>query len=163
MPDKITIRPATPVDIAAMVPMIEALAAQHIAFDARRFMPPAPNDIEHTYAEWLREGIADGGRVAMLVAEDAQGLCGFVVLEDLPAEPTWWTEAHAYLHDIHVAPRARGCGLGERLEEECKAWARARGLTQLRGLVADANTKAQGFFKHHGWRVAALEMVVEVD
>ena len=162
-PDPIRIRPARLDDIAAMAPLIDALAAQHVAFDAGRFAPPAPADTIRVYGDWLREGMADGGRVAMLVAEDTEGLCGFVVLEHLPDEPTWWTRAHAYLHDIHVAPRVRGRGLGERLVEACKEWTRARGLTQLRGLVARDNANAQGFFAHHGWRTAALEMVVDVE
>ena len=158
----VSIREATLADVAAMVPLIQALAEQHVAYDAQRFVPPAPADIERVYADWWREGAAHG-LVTMLVAEDAEGLCGFVVLEHLPDEPTWWTRAHAYLHDIHVAPRVRGRGLGERLVEACKEWTRARGLTQLRGLVARDNANAQGFFKHQGWRTAALEMVVDVE
>lgn len=160
---EIIIRAATLDDIPAMAPLIDALAAQHVAYDAARFAPPAPADTVRVYADWLCQGMADGGRVTMLVAEDIHGLCGFVVLEHLPDDPPWWTRAHAYLHDIHVAPRARGCGLGERLIEACKQWTRERGLTQLRGLVASANTNAQAFFHHHGWRTAALEMVVDVE
>lgn len=160
---EIMIRAATLDDIVAMAPLIDALAAQHVAYDAARFAPPAPADTIRVYGDWLREGMADDGRVAMLVAEDIDGLCGFVVLEHLPDEPTWWTRAHAYLHDIHVAPRVRGCGLGERLVEACRDWARERGLTQLRGLVASQNAHAQAFFKHQGWRTAALEMVVDVE
>lgn len=158
----VSIREATLADIAAMVPLIQALAEQHVAYDAQRFVPPAPADIERVYADWWREGAAHG-LVTMLVAEDAEGLCGFVVLEELAAEPTWWTDRHAYLHDIHVAPHVRGRRVGERLLEACVAWSRARGLPQLRGLVAGANANAQGFFKHHGWRAAAVEMVVDVD
>ena len=59
--DDIVIRPATLDDIAAMAPLVDALAAQHVAYDVRRYAPPAPADTVRVYGEWLRKGHADGG------------------------------------------------------------------------------------------------------
>ena len=110
------------------------------------FMSP----ITHERARAFWDGVADGvrrGERALLVAEDAQGICGTVQLSfDLPEN-----QPHrADLSKMLVHRRARRQGLGEALLREIESVAREHGRWLL---VLDAVTGADGarLYERMGW------------
>src|SRR3954465_4053624 len=71
------IRPATPADVPAVLPMVEKVSAQHEEWDAAKY--PFLPDIPGMYDEWLRR-LAVNRRAVFLVAEASGGkIAGFVV------------------------------------------------------------------------------------
>ncbi|WP_341675789.1 GNAT family N-acetyltransferase [Niveibacterium sp. SC-1] len=62
---------------------------------------------------------------------------------------------HLFLHDLAVAPDARGSGAGRVLVDAVTQAARALGLSEVR-LVAIAG--ADAFWLRHGWKPVATEL-----
>jgi len=116
------------------------------------FMHPLPR--ERAVAFWRRvaEGVAAGER-ALLVADDARGLCGTVqlVLDQPENQPH-----RADVSKMLVHRRARRRGLGTALMRAAEATARECGKTLL---VLDAVTDGDGarLYERLGWqRVGAI-------
>ncbi len=140
------IRRVTRVDAA----LVEALA--DVLLDCVRggasvgFMLPLTR--EHAVTFWKRVGAdVEAGRRALLIAEDAQGVCGTVhLILDLPDN-----QPHrADLVKMLVHSRARKRGLGAALMKEAEAMARDLGRTLL---VLDAVTDgdAARLYAKLGW------------
>ena len=111
------------------------------------FMNPLPR--EHAQAFWVRvaDGVARGER-ALLVAEDALGICGTVqlVLDQPDNQPH-----RADLSKMLVHRRARRQGLGEALVRAAEDAARSCGKTLL---VLDTVTgsDAERLYRRLGWQ-----------
>jgi GNAT superfamily N-acetyltransferase len=110
------------------------------------FMRPLTRD--RAVAFWRRVGEDVGaGRRALLVAEDARGVCGTVqLILDLPEN-----QPHrADLAKMLVSRRMRKRGLGAALLAGAEQMARACGRTLL---VLDAVTGGDGarLYERHGW------------
>ena len=116
------------------------------------FMQPLTRDRAAAFWRRVATGVAAGER-ALLVAEDARGLCGTVqlVLDQFENQPH-----RADLAKMLVHRRARRQGLGEALMRAAEATARECGKTLL---VLDAVTggDAERLYARLGWeRVGAI-------
>ncbi len=110
------------------------------------FMHPLTRDRAVAFWRWVAQDVAAGER-AVLVAEDAQGLCGTVQL--VLSQPE--NQPHrADLAKMLVHRRARRRGLGEALMRAAEATARECGKTLL---VLDAVTggDAARLYERLGW------------
>ena len=109
------------------------------------FMHPLSR--ERALAFWRRvaRDVAGGGR-ALVIAEDAQGVCGTVqlVLEQPENQPH-----RAELSKMLVHRRARRRGLGEALMRAAEAAAREAGKTLL--VLDTANPEAERLYERMGW------------
>jgi ribosomal protein S18 acetylase RimI-like enzyme len=109
------------------------------------FMHPLPR--ERAVAFWRRvgQGVAAGER-ALLIAEDARGVCGTVqlVLEQPENQPH-----RAELSKMLVHRRARRQGLGAALMRAAEAAARDCGKTLL--VLDTANDEAERLYERLGW------------
>jgi GNAT superfamily N-acetyltransferase len=110
------------------------------------FMHPLSRERAQAFWRRVAQGVAAGER-ALLVAEDAQGVCGTVQLVlDLPEN-----QPHrADLTKMLVHRRARRRGLGAALLRAAEATAPECGRTLL---VLDAVTGGDGYrlYARHGW------------
>ena len=70
------IRPATPADVPAVLPMVAKIFALHESWDSAKygFLP----DPEQRYERWLKR-VATDERNVFLVAADEERLVGFLV------------------------------------------------------------------------------------
>lgn len=111
------------------------------------FMLPLTRERAEAFWHRVAEGVASGARV-LLVAEDAEGICGTVqLILDLPEN-----QPHrADLAKLLVHRRARRQGLGERLTRAAEAAAVDCGRSLL---VLDAVTDgdAARLYARLGWR-----------
>src|SRR5262249_8497372 len=109
------------------------------------FMPPLSR--ERAVAFWRRiaEGVATGAR-ALVIAEDAQGVCGTVqlVLDQPENQPH-----RADLSKMLVHRRARRRGIGAALMEAAEAAARDCGKTLL--VLDTASDDAERLYERQGW------------
>ena len=110
------------------------------------FMLPLSRDRARAFWQRVADDVAHGRRI-LLVAEDAQGICGTVqLILDLPDN-----QPHrADLAKMLVHRRARRLGLGARLMAAAETAAREAGRTLL---VLDAVTGGDGarLYERLGW------------
>jgi ribosomal protein S18 acetylase RimI-like enzyme len=135
---RVTIRPATPDDAAAIHAAILAMG-EHLGLSHK---------IESTPPDLARHGLAPGRAFEGLIAEiggEFAGMCLF-----FPSFSTWLGRPGMYVQDLHVEPRFRGQGVGERLIRRAAALARDRGAVYLRLAVDADNLAAQGFYERLG-------------
>jgi ribosomal protein S18 acetylase RimI-like enzyme len=141
-----SIRRLHTVDDAAIGQLAEVLIDCVEGGASVRFMHPLTRDRALAFWRRVAQGVAAGER-ALLVAEDAQGLCGCVQLTfDLPEN-----QPHrADLSKMLVHRRARRRGLGGALIRAAKATACECGKTLL---VLDAVTDgdAARLYERLGW------------
>jgi ribosomal protein S18 acetylase RimI-like enzyme len=157
--DAVLIRRAEPSDVSALGRLGAALVRAHHAFDAHRFLTPAPG-LEEGYAHFLQTQLAEGD-VAIFVAERAGAIVGYVYAA---VEPRSWKELRdvaGFIHDVVVDPGARRSGVGRRLIETAAAWFVTRGVPRVMLWTAEQNQEAQRLFEHLGFRRTMIEMTRE--
>ena len=111
------------------------------------FMHPLVHEQAQAFWSRVAEGVAKGER-ALLIAEDAHGICGTVQLVFAPFE----NQPHrADLAKMLVHRRARRQGLGEALMRAAEAMAHSCGTSLL---VLDATTggDAERLYQRLGWQ-----------
>jgi len=109
------------------------------------FMHPLTRERAAAFWRRVAQDVTNGER-ALLVAEDAQGLCGTVqLIFDLPEN-----QPHrADLAKMLVHRRVRRHGIGAALLESAEDTARACGKTLL--VLDTASDSAERLYERHGW------------
>jgi len=160
-----TIRPATPADVPAVLPMVDKLAALHERWDPARYdYKPNPS---HMYRRWLAGRSTDVDSV-FLVAEherlmaDVPFLVGFIVGTIEDSIPIYRTPRFGFIHDLYVDEDYRHEGIGRQLAMMAVEKFRDIGVTQVRLETAAANEAARKLFASVGFRASTTEMLVEV-
>ena len=157
----IAIRPATEADIPALGPLAEALARQHIGYDAGRYQ--LPTDVSAAFAELFTTHLRQSDAV-LLVADRGGELVGYVFGMVEPANLVELSGRAGWIHDLYVAPAARGVGLGGRLLDETLRRLRALGCPGgIMLAVAPQNTAAAALFRRYGFRPTLQEMTLGPD
>lgn len=109
------------------------------------FMHPLGRDRAEAFWRGVAQGVAAGER-ALVVVEDAHGVCGTVQL--ILAQPE--NQPHrAELAKMLVHRRARRHGLGAALMREAEDIARERGKTLL--VLDTASADAERLYERMGW------------
>ena len=110
------------------------------------FMQPLSRDRAVAFWRLVAQGVAAGER-ALLVADDAQGVCGTVqlVLDQPENQPH-----RADLSKMLVHRRARRQGLGAALLQAAEATARECGKTLL--VLDTASDDAERLYERQGWQ-----------
>jgi len=120
-----TVRPATPSDIAAMQGIRGSVRENRLSD------PQLASD--SAYVPYIASG-------SMWVAEDASGIVGFAAI-DMATASVW---------ALFVDPPAEGRGIGRALLDTLVDHARAQGLPRLT-LQTQADSRAARFYREAGW------------
>ncbi len=82
------------------------------------------------------------------IAQDRQGVCGFVLADTgFPQLPSGAVLAAR----LWVSPRRRGMGLGRKLMDVVSCWAREQGMDQIYVAIMDTNLDVVKFYEHLGY------------
>ena len=154
------IRPATPEDVPAVLPMVAKLAALHEAWDPAKFgYREHPEDM---YRGWLRTRATDP-RSVFLVAEREKRVVGFLIATVETEIPIYRLKEFGFIHDIWVEPEYRNEGIARQLVMLAIESFREIGVRQVRGDTAAANDPARGLMRSCGMRPSTTEMLIELD
>ena len=154
--DSLTIRPAAPEDVDAVVALWDGLTA-----DQNRYV----RKIRRTRAnrEAMRAhllALVPHGQV--LVLEGEGRLWGFAaVVVDLPALDFYY--ASATVSDLYVAPERRGQGWGRRLLEAAVGMIRESGLHAVTISVAAGNAGAIALYRKLGFLPMEQRLLLPLD
>ena len=154
--DSILIRCAEPRDLTVLGQLGASLVRDHYAFDSRRFLKPPPQ-LEEGYASFLGTEL-EKEDAAIFVAQAGGAVVGYAYAR---IEPLSWQELRdiaGFIHDVVVAPEARGAGVGTRLVEAAAAWINERGVGRVMLGTAENNREAQRLFERLGFRRTMIEM-----
>ncbi len=150
-PASLTIRPATPGDVVAILGLIRELAVYE--------------KLEHAMvatADDLHEALF-GPRPSAesLVAQDGERVVGFALF--FTNYSTFVGRPGIYLEDLFVQPAARGRGIGKALLAQLAALAVQRRCGRLEWSVLDWNAPAIGFYRSLGAKAMDEWTVYRLD
>ncbi|MEV4478241.1 GNAT family N-acetyltransferase [Micromonospora coxensis] len=151
-----TVRPAGPADLPALVALRIANAEAHSALDPTAYRVPDSALV----ADHFRDVLA-AGRDAVLLAEAADGqVVGMVEVlrqADPPAHQILRPEPSAAVHTV-VLPGHRGEGVGAALLAAAAQWASAHEITWLSAGIHHRNDGAVSFYRRHGFEPSGLSL-----
>ena len=150
----------TEADLPAVAILAGRLVRAHHDYDPDRFMKPV--DPERGYARWFASQLGTDETI-LLVAEDVEGVAGYVYARMEPRSYNELLDACTKLHDIFVDERARRGGVGEALLRETFRIAAEKGAPRIVLLTASQNEAAQRLFGRMGFRTTMLEMTRELS
>ena len=161
------VRPATPNDVPAVLPMVRAVCAFHEQLDPAKYS--FRSDPGEMYDDWLRKRAKDP-KSAFFVADagpdesdaDRRKLVGFIIGTVTEEIPIYRVKRFGFLHDLWVEERYRHEGIGRQLVTEAVARFREIGVPQVRLDTAYANAAARGLFRACGFRPSIVEMLTEL-
>lgn len=154
------IRDATNADIPAILPMVRAICAMHEALDPPRYAM-LPNVVS-MYESWLPQRIADRNSV-VLVGESDSVVVGFLVASVEANIPIYRLDRFGFIHDVWVDPVARGRGIAKAIARRAVEKFRAIGIKQVRLETAADNPGARALFTSCGFRVANVDMLLDLE
>ena len=149
----------TQADLPAVGILAGRLIRAHHEYDSLRFMKPV--DPERGYARWFATQIGLAETI-LLVADDEQGIAGYVYARMEPRSYNELLDACTKLHDIFVDERVRRRGVGEALLRETFGRAKTKGAPRVVLLTASQNHSAHRLFERVGFRTTMLEMTCEL-
>ena len=155
------IRPATPEDVPAVVPMVERVCAFHEGLDPAKYgFRARPGEM---YRGWLRSRARDP-RSVFLVADAGHdvGLVGFLVATTESEIPIYRVSEFGFVHDLWVDQRYRHEGIARQMVTLAVERFRAIGVPQVRLDTAAENEAARGLFRSCGFRASTMEMLIEL-
>lgn len=130
----VTIRQAKPADAAAILPLIQALAAHH------------GDDPQATVAS-LETDLREVAVILLAYADNR--LAGYAAL--LPLAQVQHGVRGMELHHLFVVAQYRGCGIGSALNAACKGHATQAGCKYLMVGTHSDNTAAQATYRAWGF------------
>jgi ribosomal protein S18 acetylase RimI-like enzyme len=144
----ISVRPALPSDIAAIIPLFEELDEHHRLSLPALFRKPAGARREQSWLDWLFAGPDQ----AILLAEGPE-IVGLVVLIARSVGAISVRDARRFVEidQLVVSGAARRRGVGRSLIDASKSWGRARGISNLEVSAWSANTETIEFYRKVGF------------
>jgi ribosomal protein S18 acetylase RimI-like enzyme len=137
---RFTVRRACAADVDSIVRMKAQLAAAEDAAFASRW----------TRADWLREGLGEGARLRVYVAECDAVNVGMVVYSERAY--TGWREPALYIEDLFVEREYRGHGMGRTLVARVAADALALRSPMIE-LTMHTSNPAREFYRRTGFEL----------
>ena len=154
------IRPATPDDVPAVLPMVRKVCAFHESLDPAKYS--FRDDPGRMYDRWLVTRARDP-RSVFLVAEAEPGrLAGFLVGTVEAEIPIYKIKEFGFVHDLWVEEKYRNEGTARQMVTLAVERFREMGVPQVRLDVAHANEPARGLFAACGFRPCIVEMLIEL-
>ncbi|PPS40173.1 GNAT family N-acetyltransferase [Chroococcidiopsis sp. TS-821] len=155
------IRPATPTDVPAVLPMVASICALHETWDSAKYgFLPNP---QQRYEQWLIAQ-AKNDKSVFLVAENEQtGQLGAFLVGTVEREiPIYRLREFGFIHDLWVEPQYRHAGVAKQMVMLAIEHFQRIKVQQIRLDTAAANEAGRKLFSACGFRVSTVEMLIEL-
>lgn len=149
----VSVRPARPEDLVALVHLLDEIAAFHHGEDPTQFREAATAE----HSRYLEELFQDPD-AAVFVAEDQGVLAGIAVTVIREAPPLLNPNRFVLLENLAVATEFRRTGVGRKLVDAAVLWTRARDIRELDLNVYEFNHNAIRFYEAIGFRTVSRRM-----
>ena len=156
----ITVRRASPADVATLGRLGALLVKTHHDFDPRRFIPATPQT-ERGYGSFLGTQLDDED-IIVLVAERDGEVIGYTYAGIEGYDYMSLRGPAGVLYDIVVDPGHRGQGVGRQLLVATLRALEAKGAPRVVLSTAERNEAAQRLFAGAGFRRTMIEMTREL-
>jgi GNAT superfamily N-acetyltransferase len=154
------IRPATPEDVPAVLPMVRKVCAFHEALDPAKY--GFRGDPGRMYDRWLVNRAKDP-RGVFLVAEAEPGrLVAFLVGTVEEEIPIYRLKEFGFVHDLWVEEKYRNEGVARQMVTLAVERFREIGVKQVRLDAAYHNEPARALFAACDFRPSVVEMLIEL-
>ncbi len=161
------IRPATPYDVPAVLPMVAKICALHESWDAAKY--GFISNPDRSYERWLLNHTTNPLSV-FLVAEidghshqESPQLVAFLVATVEREIPIYRLDKFAFIHDLWVEPEYRQHGIARQMVIQTIERCKKMGIKQIRLDTATVNEAARRLFSSSGFRVSTMEMLIELS
>ena len=154
------IRPATPADVPAVLPMVAKIATLHESWDPAKYGYKA--NATEMYRSWLATR-ADDPRSVFLVAERESRLVAFLIATVERELPIYRLDQFGFIHDLWVEPEYRNEGIARQMTMLAIEKFRELGVKQVRLDTAEKNDAARALFASSGFRASVREMLLEIE
>jgi len=151
------IRPATPDDVPAVLPMVRKICDLHRRWDPDKY--DFPDGIEEMYRGWLTSRARDARSVFLVADREGRGPVAFLVATVEREIPIYRLKEYGFIHDLWVEEDYRNEGLGKQLTLAAVERFRQIGVEQVRLDTAAANDVARKLFETCGFRTSVIEML----
>jgi ribosomal protein S18 acetylase RimI-like enzyme len=160
-----TIRPALPDDVPAVLDMVQKEAAFHESLAPAKY--PYRPGVTEMYRGWLTQRAGDA-RSAFFVADaagraEAPRPVGFIVGTVEREIPIYRLSEFGFVHDLWVDPDYRHEGVGRQLVMHAIERFAQIGVRQVRLDVVHNNPAARALFEQCGFKPSTMEMLVELS
>ncbi len=154
MLEEITIRPALPVDVPALLQMEQGVIRAERPFDPT--IAPYP---VHYYD---LEALMANERALVLVACHGPEIVSAGYAVEKPARPYLDHDTYAYFGFMYTLPAYRGRGVNGVVMEALKQWSLDQGLEEMRLTVYQDNLPALRAYEKVGFKKHIVEMRLRV-
>lgn len=156
------IRPATPEDVPAVLPMVRTVCAFHESLDPAKY--GFRDDPGKMYDEWLVCRAIDPRSVFLVadVGEFAGSLAGFLVGTVEREIPIYRLKEFGFIHDLWVEEKYRNEGIARQMVTLAVERFREIGVKQVRLDAAWGNEPARSLFAACGFRPSVVELLIEL-
>lgn len=157
--EHIQIRPISPNDFEEVNALFEEVDKMHREWYAERFQKATPPRSK----EYLTQLIEDAFSELLLAVYDGN-IAGMVLLFDkpFPEHRLVIPQRFLYIDIIVVSEKFQGNGMGQKLFEASKQWAKDRNLTRMEIHVYDKNQKALRFYEKLGFLPLKHELEIRI-
>jgi len=157
------IRPATPADVPAVLPMVAKVCAFHEKLDPAKY--GFVDNPAAMYSRWLSQRAGDA-RSVFLVADAGRGgkpkLVSFLVGTVEAELPIYRLKHFGFIHDLWVEEDYRHEGVARQMVTLAVERFAEIGVKQVRLDTAWANEPARNLFAACGFRPSIAEMLIEL-
>jgi ribosomal protein S18 acetylase RimI-like enzyme len=155
------VRPATPDDVPAVLPMVRQLCELHRSWEPAKY--DFRDGVEEMYRGWLTARASDKRAVFFVADREGLGPVGFLIGTVEREIPIYRLTEFGFIHDLWVEPAYRNEGLARQMVMRAVERFEAIGVKQVRLDTARPNEAARTLFESCGYRISAIEMIREPD
>jgi ribosomal protein S18 acetylase RimI-like enzyme len=155
------VRPATPQDVPAVLPMVRKLCELHRAWDPAKY--DFVDGIEEMYRGWLTARSTDSRAVFLVADRPGRGPVAFLIGTVEREIPIYRLREFGFIHDLWVEEDYRHEGVARQLVMRAVERFGEIGVSQIRLDTAAANEAARRLFERCGFRTSVTEMLTQLE